>query len=165
MFWPGAWRPCWQFLMDRIHFPDWDIWEPGLWMGTLTSAWSGGGRWSQPLRSQRPEQLNINIQDCGWPQPYLDVLQTAGECDELGVEHNVCPGEVHIVENRVPVIRHSELGLVQGWDLSSGCSLENLLSCFLVIHSCHTVRFLKLNHKSGNKLLHVCSIKGFVAYL
>ena len=48
------------------------------------------------------------------------MLQTAGECDELGVEHNVCLGEVHIVENRVPVIQHSELGLIQRWDLSAG---------------------------------------------
>ena len=52
---------------------------------------------------------------------YLDVVEAAGEGEEVCGDHDVRAAEVHHAAPRVPVVANPQLRAVQGRNLRSGC--------------------------------------------
>ena len=76
-------------------------------------------------RHPRPGHLNKDTVLYGTVQycmlQYLDVVEAAGEGEEVCWDHDVRPAEVHYAAPRVPVVARPQLRAVQGRHLRSGC--------------------------------------------
>ena len=66
------------------------------------------------VRSSTEQYCTVTVQ-------YLDVVEAAGEGEEVCGDHDVRAAEVHHAAPRVPVVANPQLRAVQGRNLRSGC--------------------------------------------
>ena len=74
-----------------------------------------------PDTCNRKAVRNSTEQYCTVTVQYLDVVEAAGEGEEVCGDHDVRPAEVHHAAPRVPVVARPQLRAVQGRNLRSGC--------------------------------------------
>ena len=74
-----------------------------------------------PDTCNRKAVRNSTEQYCTVTVQYLDVVEAAGEGEEVCGDHDVRAAEVHHAAPRVPVVARPQLRAVQGRHLCSGC--------------------------------------------
>ena len=74
-----------------------------------------------PDTCNRKAVRNSTEQYCTVTVQYLDVVEAAGEGEEVCGDHDVRAAEVHHAAPRVPVVARPQLRAVQGRHLRSGC--------------------------------------------